>query len=80
MPTAIDAPEGSPEWCREVQQQLGLSDAALAAVMGLSQASAWRRHKVRDPSKGSHRELSPVAVRLLKAYLEGYRPADWPGA
>lgn len=51
---------------------LGLTQAELAAVMGLRAAAAvseWERGK-RIPDGRS--------VRLLWAYLEGYRPPDWP--
>jgi DNA-binding transcriptional regulator YiaG len=57
---------------REARRQLGLTQFQLAAVMGLrgpQTVSEWERG-ARTPSE--------TAVRLLRAYLDGYRPADWP--
>ena len=52
---------------------LGLTQAQLAAVMGLrgqAAVSEWEAGK-RTPGGQS--------VRLIRAYLAGYRPDDWPG-
>lgn len=51
---------------------LGLTQAQLSAVMGLrgpATISEWERG--REAIGGSN-------VRLLHAYLAGYRPPDWP--
>lgn len=51
---------------------LGLTQAQLSAVMGLrgpATISEWERG--REAIGGSN-------VRLLRAYLAGYRPPDWP--
>lgn len=56
------------------RKQLGLTQAQLAAVIGLGAAirvSEWERG-VHPPSQ--------QAQRLLRAYLDGYRPDDWPGS
>lgn len=70
-------PVFSPDDFREAQHQLGLSDAELAPLLGCS-AVQLRRMKVDDPSLPSHRPVQPVTARLLQAYLDGYRPPDWP--
>lgn len=52
---------------------LGLTQAQLAAVMGLrgqAAVSEWEAGK-RSPSGQSE--------RLIRSYLSGYRPDDWPG-
>ena len=52
---------------------LGLTQAQLSAMMGLrgpAAISEWEAGK-RSPSGQSE--------RLLRAYLAGYRPDDWPG-
>jgi DNA-binding transcriptional regulator YiaG len=62
----------TPEEIRKARRELGLSQSEMAAVMGLRGApsvSEWERG-IRIPS--GH------AVRLIRAYLDGYRPADWP--
>lgn len=78
MATSRTAPRGSPEWMREAQHKLGLSDSQLAAVVGYSEAAYIRRHKVHDTALPSYREPSAALVRLIEAYLAGYRPDDWP--
>lgn len=64
---------------REAQHTLGLSDFQLAELLGC-QPTQVRRMKVRDPALPSHRPVSETTARLLRAYLDGYRPADWPAA
>ncbi|MCA0204277.1 MAG: helix-turn-helix domain-containing protein [Proteobacteria bacterium] len=62
----------TPEEIRTARETLGLMQAQLAAVMGLRGAAAvseWEKGK-RTPDGRS--------IRLLRAYLDGYRPSDWP--
>lgn len=73
-----DEPTLSPEQFREAQHQLGLSDSELAAVLGYGSPAHVRRHKVHDTRLPSYRAPNAQVVRLIRAYLEGYRPADWP--
>lgn len=70
-------PTFTPREFRQAQDTLGLSDAELAQVLGC-QPVQIRRMKVADVTLPSHRPVSPATARLLKAYLDGYRPADWP--
>jgi len=67
------------EELRQAQQDLGLSDSQLAAMLGCDEQHV-RRMKVRDQNAGSWRPVKPWHARLLRAYLDGYRPADWPAA
>ncbi|GGD87894.1 hypothetical protein GCM10011390_03320 [Aureimonas endophytica] len=62
---------------RMAQQHLGLSDASMALMLGISDPQHVRRLKA-GPEAGYAREIKPWHVRLIRAYLEGYRPADWP--
>lgn len=73
-------PTFTPEQFREAQQRLGLSDSAFALVLGLSSADQVRRLKVANVNAASHRPVRPYIARLVQAYLDGYRPADWPGS
>ena len=57
---------------RAARGVLGLTQAELAAVMGYGDKS-----RIAELERGA-RAAGPAAVRLLQAYLEGYRPADWP--
>jgi DNA-binding transcriptional regulator YiaG len=62
----------TPAEIRATREAVGLTQAQLAAVMGLrgqAAVSDWERG-VKNPDGRS--------VRLLRAYLVGYRPADWP--
>jgi DNA-binding transcriptional regulator YiaG len=61
----------TPEEVKAARSSLGLTLAQLAAVMGvrIMTVSDWERWA---------RRCSPMAARLLRAYVEGYRPADWP--
>lgn len=57
---------------RTARETLALTQGQLAAVMGLrgpATISEWERG-IKNPDGRS--------VRLLRAYLDGYRPADWP--
>jgi transcriptional regulator with XRE-family HTH domain len=57
---------------RAAREALGLSQAALARVLGYGSAA-----RVSELERGA-RGASPAVARLLAAYLDGYRPADWP--
>jgi len=62
----------TPAEIRAARKVLALTQGQLAAVMGLrgpAAVSEWERG-VYSPDGRS--------VRLLIAYLEGYRPTDWP--
>lgn len=73
----IYQPSMTPAQFREAQQKLGLSDAELALVLGLENAQHVRRLKA-DEGKEHHRPVKGPTARLLRAYLDGYRPRDWP--
>ena len=54
------------------RKALGLTQEQLAEVMGMrgkTTISEW---------EGGKRNPTAAAVRLMRAYLEGYRPQDWP--
>lgn len=73
-----EQPTMTPDEFREAQRELGLTDAELAAMLGMENPQHLRRYKVRKPDAGSARPIKPWTARLLRAYLDGYRPADWP--
>lgn len=54
------------------RKRLGLTQAGLARVMGYGSAQT-----VSNLERGVY-EIAPPAAKLLHAYLDGYRPADWP--
>lgn len=53
------------------RRRLGLTQAQLASMLGVTKMSVWHyeNDRVRPPL---------TILRLLRAFLEGYRPSDWP--
>lgn len=74
----LDQPRMTPADFKEAQHQLGLSDRQFAAVLGLADEQNVRRYKIEDRQASSFREVPPWIARLVRAYLDGYRPKDWP--
>lgn len=61
---------------KRARRKLGLSVNQLADVLGVT--SLHVRRMETDPSRSSSREIQPATANLIKAYLEGYRPKNWP--
>jgi transcriptional regulator with XRE-family HTH domain len=60
------------EQFRQARKSLGLSQQQLGALVGYPRkmtVSDWETE--RNP-------IPPPVARLLQAYLDGYRPKDWP--
>lgn len=72
-----EQPTMTNEEFRDAQKRLGLTDSELALVLGISNDQHIRRLKS-APDKGHHKPVQPWHVRLIRAYLDGYRPKDWP--
>lgn len=66
----------SPEQIKEARQSLGLSVAGLARMIE-TDAQTVRRMEM-DPGANTARKPAVRMVRLISAYLDGYRPDDWP--
>lgn len=62
----------TPTEFREARRKLGLSQSQLAAVLGYSGGL-----RVSLVERGE-RNAGAAVVRLMRAYLDGYRPEDWP--
>lgn len=62
----------TPAEIKQARQTLGLTAKQLAPLLGYSRPAS-----VYDIEAGRER-ASGAVVRLLRAYLDGYRPADWP--
>lgn len=71
MPDAM-----TPSEIRRAREELGLTQAQLAAMLE-TDAQTVRRMEL-APDKSTHRAPAGRMVRLLRAYLSGYRPDDWP--
>lgn len=70
-------PAMSPEEFRDAQRRLGLSDRDLAWVLGYDDEQHVRRLKA-PVGASHHRPVKGYVARLMRAYLDGYRPPDWP--
>ena len=62
----------TPAAFRAARKQLGLTQAGLAAMMGLASSDV-----VSKIERGAFPSGATVQ-RLLQAYIDGYRPIDWP--
>lgn len=68
----------TPTELKEARRKLGLSAPQMAAMLGLGYGNY--RHMEMAPGKTTSRPVMPTTERLILAYLDGYRPADWPTA
>lgn len=66
----------TPTELKEARQQLGLTQAQLGKMLDTDGQSVRRMEMPEDAS--THRKAAPRVVRLINAYLDGHRPADWP--
>ena len=57
---------------KAAREALGLKQEPFAAMLGYGHQS-----RVSDIESGKKR-AGPAVIRLLRAYLDGYRPSDWP--
>ncbi len=69
--------EFTPEQIKEARRELGLSGSEMGRMLDINDPKTYRCYEM-DADKGSHRKLPPRASRLIRAYLQGYRPDDWP--
>ena len=65
----------TPHQVREARHSLGLELSEMALMLGYF--GAQMKSQMRDLETG-RRELREPQRRLIQAYLEGYRPEDWP--
>ena len=62
----------TPDEFREAVKSLGLTQAQAAAMLGYGAQS-----RISNIVCGVDRPSKSV-IRLLRAYVDGYRPDDWP--
>lgn len=63
---------------QKARVDLGLSVADMGRMLGHSDVHQRRLESA--PDVKMHRTANGATVRLIQAYLDGYRPADWPSA
>jgi transcriptional regulator with XRE-family HTH domain len=62
----------TPTQFREARRKLGLTQTQAACLLGYG-----NRVRISEIENG-HEKPGAAVVRLLRAYLAGYRPEDWP--
>lgn len=62
----------TPAEIKQHRETLGLTQAQIAPLLGYSATQ-----RVSEIERGT-RNPSDAAAQLLQAYLNGYRPPDWP--
>jgi DNA-binding transcriptional regulator YiaG len=65
----------TPSEFAQARQTLGLRNADLARMLGLSPTRAAVTFSEWEAGR---KRLSPSHALLLRAYLDGYRPPGWP--
>lgn len=63
---------------KEARRKLGLSVAQMAAMLGVKDQHVRRMESA--PDLESARPVNGTTERLIRAYLDGYRPKNWPAA
>jgi DNA-binding transcriptional regulator YiaG len=61
---------------RAARLALGLTQAELAKMLNVEARTVRRMES--DPAHSTHRKPAVRMVRLIRAYLDGHRPVDWP--
>ncbi len=67
----------TPEQINQARLDLGLSVAEFGAMLDIKSERAMAKHMT-DPLRSSSKPPSARMIRLIRAYLAGYRPDDWP--
>ena len=66
----------TPAEIKAVRQWLGITVSQLAVLLDTDPQTIRRMEQ--SETANTFRKPAPRMVRLLRAYLDGYRPADWP--
>jgi DNA-binding transcriptional regulator YiaG len=61
---------------RAARRRLGLTVKQMAALLDTDDLSIRRLEM--HPDRATARKPAPRMLRLIAAYLDGYRPVDWP--
>ena len=67
-----DPEEMTPAEIKALRKKFGMTQAKLAAILGYGSKT-----RIAELEAGTFAP-GPAVIRLLRAYLEGYRPRDWP--
>jgi len=61
---------------KRARERLGLTVAELADVLGHNRVTIYRME--RSPRCSSYRPVPEKTELLMQAFLQGYRPPNWP--
>ncbi len=64
----------TPTEIKQARLDLGLTVAQFGKLLDINDERTMRRHMAPEANKPP----SPRMVRLIRAYMAGYRPDDWP--
>lgn len=67
----------TPEQIRAARQRLGLSTSQMGAMLDINDTRTYRAYEAPETA-AMHRSPPARFLRLMRAYLDGYRPRDWP--
>ena len=62
----------TPAEFKQARSNLGLNQSQLAALLGYGTYSRI------SELEGGRSPITDQCARLMKAYVDGYRPSDWP--
>jgi DNA-binding transcriptional regulator YiaG len=66
----------TPTEIRAARLALGITQAELAKMLNVEARTVRRMES--DPAHSTHRKPAVRMARLIRAYLDGHRPVDWP--
>ena len=67
----------TPSEIKQARQTLGLSVSQMGAMLDIHDARTYRAYEAPETA-AMHRKPPARMLRLIRAYLDGYRPSDWP--
>ena len=68
----------TPDQFKQARQSLGLSAVEAARVLRFGASSDQAARNAISRIETGVRDLDAARAELLRAYLTGYRPDDWP--
>lgn len=66
----------TPAELKSARRAIGLTQAELGRMLDTAPQTVRRMEMA--PTTQTHRAPAPRMVRLIRAYLAGWRPDDWP--
>lgn len=67
----------TPTEFRDARTHLGLSTSELAAILGVDSRTVRKWEDTRGDESTNARPPNPVASRVMRWLLDGYRPPEW---